>query len=97
MIAISLEKTMRAIIPLLLGCGLLAGCANLTPTQNRLLGGTAAGATGGAVIGAIAGNAGLGTLIGAGAGLAGGAIYNKFQQSQESSFQEGYAAGQQSR
>ncbi len=88
---------MKAIIAVLLACFVLAGCSNLSPTENRLLGGTAAGATGGAIIGAIAGNAGLGTVIGAGVGLAGGAIYNKFKQSEQSSYQEGYAAGQSSR
>ncbi|MBV8612828.1 MAG: hypothetical protein JOY66_03530 [Acetobacteraceae bacterium] len=88
---------MRTVIALLLGCGLLAGCSNLTPGENRALGGTAAGATGGAIIGAMAGNAGLGTLIGAGAGLAGGLIYNKVKQDEQASYQQGYAAGQSSR
>ncbi|MGH7120274.1 MAG: glycine zipper domain-containing protein [Acetobacteraceae bacterium] len=61
----------------------LGGCENLTPTQNRLAGGTLAGATGGAVLGAIAGNAALGTAIGAGVGLAGGAIYNHIKQNEQ--------------
>jgi len=38
----------------------LAACADMTPTQQRALTGTAIGAGGGAVIGAIGGNAGLG-------------------------------------
>jgi hypothetical protein len=67
----------------------LAGCSNLTPSQNTLLGGTAAGATGWAVLGAIAGNAGLGTLIGAGAGLVGGAIYNHVRDSEQQSYKQG--------
>jgi len=54
----------------------LAGCADMTPTQQRALSGTAIGAGGGAIIGAIAGNAGLGAGIGAAAGLAGGLIYD---------------------
>ncbi|HJS85280.1 MAG TPA: glycine zipper family protein [Acetobacteraceae bacterium] len=61
---------------------LLAGCANLTPGENRALGGTAAGATAGAVLGAIGGNAGLGTVIGAGAGLIGGLIADSFKNNQ---------------
>lgn len=85
---------MKKIVSLLVAGGLLAGCSNLTPGENAALGGTAAGATGGAIIGAIAGNAGLGTLIGAGAGLAGGLIYNKVRQDNQNSYQEGYAAGQ---
>ena len=52
-------------------------CADMTPTQQRALTGTAIGAGGGAAIGAIAGNAGLGAGIGAAAGLAGGLIYNQ--------------------
>ena len=88
---------MKAALSLLLGCGLMIGCSNLTPGQNRALGGTAAGATTGAVIGAMAGNAGLGTAIGAGAGLAGGLIYNKVKQDEQTSYEEGYAAGQSNR
>jgi osmotically inducible lipoprotein OsmB len=86
---------MKAVLALLICILMLAGCENLSPTQNRLLGGTAAGATGGAIIGAMAGNAGLGTLIGAGVGLAGGAIYNHVKNSEDQSYQEGYAAGRQ--
>jgi uncharacterized protein YcfJ len=97
MTAIILEKPMRAIIPLLLACGVLAGCENLTPTQNRALGGTAAGATAGAVLGAIGGNAGLGTAIGAGAGLVGGLIYNRVQENQQAAYQQGVASGQSQR
>ena len=88
---------MRAVIALLLGCGLLVGCSNLTTGQERLLGGTAAGATGGAVLGAIAGNAGLGTAIGAGAGLIGGFLYDKSKQNEQSAYQQGYAAGRSGR
>ena len=73
--------------------GVLVGCANMTQGQQRALGGTAIGATGGAIIGAMAGNAGLGTAIGAGAGLAVGLIYNKVKQDQQSAYEQGYAAG----
>ena len=44
----------------------LAACADMTPTQQRALTGTAAGAGVGAVFGAIGGNAGLGAAAGAG-------------------------------
>ena len=50
----------------------LVACADMTPTQQRALTGTAIGAGGGAVIGAIGGNAGLGAGIGAIAGAIGG-------------------------
>ena len=71
----------------------LAGCADMNPTQQRALSGTAIGAGGGAIIGAIAGNAGLGAGIGAVAGLAGGLIYNKVKEDQAASYSTGYQAG----
>ena len=70
-------------------------CADMTPTQQRALSGTAIGAGGGAVIGAIAGNAGLGAGIGAGAGLLGGLLVDQSRRSQDTAFQQGYAAGRQ--
>ena len=75
----------------------LAACADMTPTQQRALTGTAIGAGGGAAIGAIAGNAGLGAGIGAGAGLVGGLLVDRSRQAQDAAFQQGFAAGQQSR
>jgi hypothetical protein len=76
---------------------LLAACADMTPTQQRALTGTAIGAGGGAAIGAIGGNAGLGAGIGAGAGLLGGLLVDRSRQAQDAAFQQGFAAGQQSR
>ena len=67
--------------------------ADMTPTQQRALSGTAIGAGGGAIIGAIAGNAGLGAGIGAVAGLAGGLIYDNVKQDQAASYSAGYQAG----
>ena len=72
-------------------------CADMNPTQQRALTGTAIGAGGGAAIGAIAGNAGLGAGIGAGAGLLGGLLVDQSRRSQERAFQEGVAAGRQGR
>jgi hypothetical protein len=73
----------------------LMACADMTPTQQRALSGTAIGAGGGAAIGAIAGNAGLGAGIGAGAGLLGGLLVDRSRQAQDRAFQEGVAAGRQ--
>jgi hypothetical protein len=70
-------------------------CADMTPTQQRALSGTALGAGGGAVIGAMAGNAGLGAGIGAGAGLLGGLLVDRSRQAQDRAFQEGVEAGRQ--
>ena len=70
----------------------LAGCAEMTTTQQRALSGTTMGAAGGAIIGAIAGNAGLGAGIGAAAGLAGGLIYDKVKKDQAAYYSAGYQA-----
>jgi hypothetical protein len=75
----------------------VGACADMNPTQQRALTGTAIGAGGGAAIGAIAGNAGLGAGIGAGAGLLGGLLVDQSRRSQERAFQEGVAAGRQGR
>jgi OmpA family protein len=75
----------------------LAACADMTPTQQRALTGTAAGAGVGAIAGAIGGNAGLGAAAGAGAGLVGGLLVDRSRQAQDRAFQEGFMAGQQQR
>jgi hypothetical protein len=75
----------------------LVACADMTPTQQRALTGTAAGAGVGAVFGAIGGNAGLGAAAGAGAGLIGGLLVDRSRQAQDTAYQQGFAAGQQSR
>ena len=74
----------------------IAGCADLTPTQQRAMTGTGIGAAGGAVIGAMAGNAGMGALIGAGAGLAGGLAVDQVRRNEAAAYQRGYNSGRQS-
>jgi hypothetical protein len=73
----------------------VAACADMTPTQQRAVTGTAAGAGIGAIAGAIGGNAGLGAAAGAGAGLVGGLLFDQSRQAQDRAFQQGFAAGQQ--
>jgi hypothetical protein len=68
-------------------------CADMTPTQQRALTGTAAGAGLGAAFGAIGGNAALGAGIGAGAGLLGGLLVDQSARAQQAAFQQGVAAG----
>jgi hypothetical protein len=75
----------------------LAACAEMTPTQQRAVTGTAAGAGVGAVLGAIGGNAGLGAAAGAGAGLLGGLLVDRSRQAQDAAYQQGFAAGRLSR
>jgi osmotically inducible lipoprotein OsmB len=79
-------------LPAALAISLIA-CADMNPTQQRALTGTAAGAGAGAIIGAIGGNAALGAGIGAGAGLLGGLLVDQSRRSQDRAFQQGYAAG----
>jgi len=75
----------------------VAACADMTPTQQRALTGTTAGAGVGAIAGAIGGNAGLGAAAGAGAGLLGGLLFDQSRQAQDRAFQQGVAAGRQGR
>jgi hypothetical protein len=89
-----MRKTL--LLPAVLTLG-LAGCADLTATQQRTLTGGTAGAAGGAIIGAIAGNAGLGALIGAGAGAAGGYLFDQHKQSEQRAYAAGYQQGRASR
>jgi hypothetical protein len=74
----------------------VAGCAGMSPTEQRAATGTGIGAAGGAVIGALAGNAGLGALAGAGAGLIGGLAVDQVKKNEAAAYQKGYSAGKQS-
>ena len=76
------------------GAALLAGCAGLTDTEQRLLTGTALGAAGGAAIGSLSGDAGLGAGIGAAAGLAGGYLFDQHRQAEERAYRQGYTDAQ---
>jgi hypothetical protein len=72
---------MKKIIVLVLLASLLAGCAGMTYTEQRVLGGGAIGAASGAIIGGAAGSAATGAAIGGGAGLLGGYLYDQYQKS----------------
>jgi hypothetical protein len=84
---------MRKIITLLVLTSFTAGCADLTPTQQRAATGTGIGAAGGAVLGAIGGNAALGAIAGAGAGLIGGLVVDNVKKNEAAAYRNGYAAG----
>src|SRR6478609_9870061 len=86
----AMRKTLIPTIVILLG---LAGCGDLTTTQQRTMTGGLGGAAGGAVIGALAGNAGMGALIGAGAGAAGGYLYDQHKQSEQRAYERGVQTG----
>jgi hypothetical protein len=87
---------MRKAIIFLAMTSSMTACADLTPTQQRALTGTAIGAGGGAVLGAIGGNAALGAVAGAGAGLATGLVVDRVRQNEAAAYQRGVASGRQS-
>jgi hypothetical protein len=86
---------MKALI--IIGVLTLSACSDMTATQQRTLSGAGIGAAGGTVVGAIAGNAGLGAAVGAAAGAAGGFIWDQHKQSEQASYDRGFAEGQASR
>ncbi len=75
----------------------LGGCAEMSPTTQRVGGGAALGALGGAAIGSFSGNAGMGALIGAGAGAAGGFLWDQNVRGRQNAYQQGFQSGQSSR
>ena len=71
-------KILRMSIVLLVVVSLIAGCANLTPRQQRTLSGGAIGAGAGTALGAITGHSvATGAAIGAAAGALGGLIVDE--------------------
>jgi len=61
---------------------LVASCAGMTTTEQRVLSGGAVGAGGGALVGWAAGNPAVGAAVGAGAGAVGGLLYDQYEKSQ---------------
>jgi len=92
------EETMKRIsLVVILAISIaFLGCASMSDTEKRTLGGGAIGATAGGIIGSMSGNFGWGAVIGAAAGVAGGYIYDQHEKSKENSYGEGYKAGQDS-
>ena len=81
-------STMSGVIAL---GAMLAGCADMTQTQQRALTGTFGGAAAGGLIGAAAGNAGMGAAIGAGLGGTGGFLLGRHNESVDRAYQQGRA------
>ena len=76
---------------------MLAGCADMSQTQQRTLTGAAGGAAAGGIIGAIAGNAGMGAAIGAGIGGTGGFLLGRHNEAVNAAYEQGRASGTQGR
>lgn len=71
----------RVMILVLAGTLLLAGCAGMSSTEQRMLSGGAVGASSGALIGWAAGSPAVGAAVGGGAGVLGGYLYDRYQKS----------------
>ena len=85
--------SIRTLGALLLASVLVAGCAGMSPTEQRMVSGGAIGAGGGALIGAIGGNAGLGAVLGGAAGVAGGYLWDQHKQAEADAYYRGYNDG----
>ena len=70
---------------------MLAGCADMSQTQQRTVTGAVGGAAVGGIIGAIAGNAGVGAAVGAGLGATGGFLLGRHNEAVDRAYQQGRA------
>lgn len=61
---------------------MLAGCASMSDTQQRMATGSGVGAATGVLIGSFSANAGKGALIGAGVGALGGYLFDQHRKNQ---------------
>jgi len=75
-------RTTRLALVVLAGLG-LAGCAGMSPTEQRVGTGALGGGAVGGILGSFSGNAGLGALLGAGLGAGGGYLYDQSQRDQQ--------------
>jgi uncharacterized membrane protein len=87
-----LIKEMSGIIAMF---AVLAGCADMSQTQQRALTGTVGGAAVGGLIGAAAGNAGMGAAIGAGLGGTGGFLLGRHNEATQAAYERGRAEASQ--
>ena len=87
-------STISGIIALV---AMLAGCADMTQTQQRTVTGGLGGAAVGGLIGAAAGNAGMGAAIGAGLGATGGFLWGRHNEAVNRAYEQGRASGSQGR
>ena len=78
----------KIIIILVITLG-LAGCANMSQTEQRTVTGGAGGAAVGAIIGALAGNAAMGAAIGGAAGATGGYLFGKHKEVEHNAYEQG--------
>jgi osmotically inducible lipoprotein OsmB len=70
----------RTLFVVLASTALIAGCSDMSETQQRTVSGAGIGAAGGAALGAIGGNPLLGASVGAAAGAGAGYVYDQNQK-----------------
>ena len=87
-------STMSGIFALV---AMMAGCADMTQTQQRTITGAAGGAAAGGIIGAISGNAGIGAAVGAGLGGTGGFLWGRHNESVNRAYEQGRESASQGR
>jgi uncharacterized membrane protein len=75
------EDMKKILVLVLVATFLVASCSGMTPTQQRVLSGSAIGAGGGALVGWAAGGPAVGAAVGAGAGALGGLLYDQYEKS----------------
>jgi hypothetical protein len=96
------EQTMKKllIVTILVISLVIGGCASMSDTEKRTLGGAAIGTAAGGIIGAIAGDTPIGLAVGAAAGAAGGYLYDHHekakQKAHDEAYEKGYDAGKKS-
>lgn len=69
------------------------GCADMSDTQRRTLGGAGMGAATGAVVGSLTGDFGWGAVVDAGVGAAGGYLYDQRRRPEQAAYDRGAQAG----
>jgi hypothetical protein len=84
-------KRIATMLGIIILPAILAGCADMSQTQQRALTGAVGGAAAGGIIGAIAGNAGMGAAIGAGLGGTGGFLLGQHNEAVNRAYQQGRA------
>lgn len=87
-----MNKFIPTFVSIVVGCSLLAGCAEMTETQRTTGTGAAIGTAAGAVIGGLAGHGGksvaTGAVIGAALGAGSGYLWSQHMQEQRASMEQ---------
>jgi hypothetical protein len=91
--ALHRNKLRLSLAAVAIGGLLTAGCADLSPTEQRTATGALGGAAAGGIIGALAGHTPAGLLLGAAAGAGGGYLYSAYKNHEQAVYDKGVADG----